>query len=75
MPRKLITWVNCMRTSLEVSFGVTVQEFSEQYIHKVIHGEELADSVKLLFRHPNAFREANCTNVNDKWCKIMGDNP
>ena len=43
MPRKPVTWVNWMGTSLEVSSGVTVQELSDQYIHKVIHGEELAD--------------------------------
>ena len=43
IPQKPITWVNWMGTSLEVSSGLTVQEFSEQYIHRVIHGEELAN--------------------------------
>lgn len=75
MPRKPITWVNWMGTPLEVSSGVTVQEFSEQYIHKVIHGEELADPAKLLFRDPKAFRAGELHKHYSKWCKIMGDNP
>ena len=75
MPQKPITWVNWMGTSLEVSSGVTVQEFSEQYIHRVIHGEELADPTKLLFRDPNAFHAGKLHKYYSKWCKIMGDNP
>ena len=75
MPRKPITWVNWMGTSLEVSSGVTVQEFSEQYLHKVIHGEELTDPAKLLFRDPNAFRAGELHKHYDRWCKIVGDNP
>lgn len=75
MPQKPITWVNWMGTLLEVSSGVTVQEFSEQYIHKVINGKELADPVKLLFRDPNAFCEGKLHKHYNKWCKIMGNNP
>ena len=75
MPQKPITWVNWMGTLLEVSSGVTVQEFSEQYIHKVINGKELADPVKLLFRDPNAFCEGKLHKHYNKWCKIMGNKP
>ena len=75
MPRKPITWVNWMGTSLEVSSGVTVQQFSEQYLHKVIHGEELADPAKLFFRDPNAFRAGELHKHYGRWCEIVGDNP
>ena len=64
-----------MRISLEVSSGVTVQKFSKQYIHKVIHGKELADPSKFLFRDPNTFRAGKLHKCYNKWCKIMGDNP
>ena len=74
MPQKPIIWVNWMGTSLEVSSGVTVQEFSE-YLHKVIHGEELVDPAKLLFRDPNAFRTGKLHKHYGRWCKIVGDNP
>ena len=67
--------MNWIRTSLGVSSGVTVQEFSEQYLHKVIHGEELADPAKLLFRDPNAFRAGELHKHHGRWCKIVGDNP
>ena len=64
-----------MGTSLEVSSGVTVQELSEQYIHRVIRGEELADPAKLLFRDPNVFRAGELHKHYGKWCKIGSDNP
>jgi len=64
-----------MGTSLEVSSGVTVHQFSEQYLQKVIHGEELADPAKLFFRDPNAFRAGELHKHHGRWCKIVGDNP
>ena len=64
-----------MGTSLQISSGVTVQEFSEQYLHKVIHGEELAEPAKLLFKDLNAFRAGELHKHYRRWCKIVGDNP
>ena len=41
----------------------------------MIHGEELADPAKLLFRDPNAFRAGELHKHYGRWCKMVGDHP